>query len=126
MSQSNAVASVLKALAALNFGEHETALADYRASAARVIQDEAKRIELHQQRLKNPTGVALLVVLDQVGNDLSSGRYNVGPGKLSSQGAALVPAFADIVRQLRETKTINEVEAVQAIQNLHDTLAAAG
>jgi hypothetical protein len=110
----------------LDFAEHEPVLALYRESAIHVIKDQAKRIEIHLDRLKNPAGVALLILLDEVGADLTSGRYHAGTGRLNGTGLVLTHAFAEIVRQLRESKTISGPDAAQALKTLRDTLAATG
>jgi len=126
MIKSTAVKEVEQALSDLHFGEYEPALKHYRKAATGVIRDQAKRVEAHVRKLKNPKGVALLILLEAVGNDLASGRLHAGRGNLNKVGTALLPAFGHIVRQLGESGTINLDEAVTALKTLEDEVAKAG
>ncbi len=126
MNKSAAVKEVKEALSDLDFGEYTPVLKRYRKTAAGVIRDQAKRVEAHARKLNNPKGIALLILLEEVGNDLTSGRLHAGRGKLNKAGAALLPAFGHIVRQLGESGTINLDEAVAALRNLEEEVANAG
>ena len=126
MIKSTAVKEIEKALSDLHFGEYDSVLKDYRKAAASVIRDQSKRVEVHASKLKNPKGTALLILLEQVGNDLASGRLHAGRGNLNKTGAALLPAFGHIVRQLGEAGTISVNEAAAALRNLEDAVAKAG
>lgn len=126
MIKSAAVKEVEKALSDLDFGEYEPVLKHYRKATASVIRNQSKRVEAHARKLKNPKGVALLILLEEVGNDLASGRLHSGPGNLNKAGTALLPAFGHIVHQLGESGTINLEEAVTALRTLEDEVAKAG
>ncbi|MBL8542495.1 MAG: hypothetical protein JNJ63_01675 [Hyphomonadaceae bacterium] len=121
-----AVKAVLAALAALRFGIHESTIAPYKASAARVIRNSPRRTAQTLDDTKNPAGVALLVLLNELECDIATGRHHVYRGMLGTGGGFLTAAHVEIVRQLREAKTISDEEVDLAMKNLREAIKAGG
>ena len=124
--QPPAVKAVLAAMAALEFGEHQGVVAQYLPAAKDIVRKQPKRTAFTLEKFKNPSGVALLVLLDEIGNDVASGRLHVYRGMLGTGGGFVTAAYADVVRQLRECRTLSEEEANQAMDSLRDAIRAAG
>ena len=94
--------------------------------AARVIRASPKRIALTLDETKNPAGVALLVLLDELESDIAMGNHHVYRGILGTGGGFLTATHFEIVRPLRESKTISDEEASLAMKNLREAIKSAG
>jgi len=118
--------AVLAALAALDFNKHEASAAAYRRLAADRIRGNAPRVAHTLEIRKNPSAVALLTVLEVVGEDLSTGQHHTYRGMLSMGGDMLVAVYYECVRQLRDCGAISEEERVAATESLRESIKAAG